>query len=292
LNQLLLPISLDPADEYQPQTQHTHSQLNYQPYQALDLQKLGEIFSTVEVAPNTPENTPAGIRIDFHHRKTVHFRMDYHLNYESRSPLGLDDNPEFGYQPVNFAGDDFLQLRSKNNSIRLTTLAYRFNPSDFPNLNLKLAVTKGVAGADPVLGGAGRDDSAFQLWFTLRQGHGPKNQNPVETKANEVFLFGYYWGDPSPTGETRSPGQIFENWYSKKNIIITRLPESKQLLLNSPEMLGRPVEFKHNLRHDLQRAYPEREVDKMEVMAITIQHDSNDSAGQSEAYFKHLHLLQ
>lgn len=291
LNKLLIPESHDPANDYQVQVKLTPNQLTFDPYKAIDVQKLSDIFSAFKVNPNTPDNTPGGIHIDFHHDHMAHFRMDHQLNYESRSPLGMDDNETTGYKPAKFDGDDYLLMRSKNNSIRLTTLSYRFRPNDFPHMQLKLAVTKGVKGADPVLGGAGRDDSAFQVWFTIRYGNNTEDRTLVNPSENEVILFGYYWGDPSPNGQQRQAGQIFENWYSKRNVVVATLPESKQLLLNSQDMLGKAEEYKQNLVSDLQRAFPDRDVNKMEILAITIQHDSNDSEDSSEAYFKYLQFL-
>jgi hypothetical protein len=291
LNKLIIPESNDPASTYQTKIKLPSNQLKYDPYQVLDVQKLSDIVAAFKVTPTTPENALQGIQMDFDHQNMVHFRMDHQLLYESRSPLGLDDNAHFGYKPTNFQGENYLLMRSKNNSIRLTTLAYRFKPLDFSQMQLKLAVTKGVQGADPVLGGAGRDDSAFQVWFTIRYGDDSTDRTLVDPLFNEVILFGYYWGDPAPDGEPRKQGQIFENWYSKKNVVVATLPESKQLLLNDQTMLGQVQEFHQHLYKDLQRAFPDRDVNKMEIVAITIQHDSNDAEDSSEAYFKHLRFL-
>ena len=261
LNRILIPESKDPATDYQTQVKLTNNQLKFDPYTAIDVQKLSDIFATFKITPNTPENTPEGIRLDYHHKHMVHFRMDHQLNYESRSPLGMDDNETSGYFPAQFQGEDYLLMRSKNNSIRLTTLSYRFKPTDFPNMKLRLAVTKGVKGADPVLGGAGKDDSAFQVWFTIRYGGNSEDRFFedrffVDPKNNEVILFGYYWGDPSPNGDVRKPQEIFENWYSIRNVVVATLPESKQLLLNDDSMLGKPMNFQQNLAADLKRAFP------------------------------------
>lgn len=288
LNRLLIPESKDPANDYQTRIKLPSNQLKFDPYKALDVQKMSDLFAAFKVTPSTPETLPNGIQLEFNHRHMVHFRMDHQLNYESRSPLGLDDNQEFGFFPTQLDGEPALLMRSKNNSIRMTTMAYRFKPSDFPNMQLNLTVNKGVKGADPVLGGAGRDDSAFQVWFTIRYGETPNDRSLVETDADEVILFGYYWGDPAPNGEVRQPGQIFENWYSKKNVVIATLPESKQLLLNDQSMLGKNQNYQQNLVADLARAFPGRDVEKMEILAITLQHDSNDSGDSSEAIFKHL----
>lgn len=295
LNQRLIPASVDPANFYQTRVMLPPNEYNYEPYRSLDVQKLSSIFAKTKVAPSTPENTPTGILIDFNHSNMVHFRMDHQFNYESRSPLGLDDNETFGYKPTMFNGDSFLMMKSKNNSIRMTSIAYRFKPSDFPSMNLRLAVQKGVNGADPVLGGTGVDDSAFQVWFTVRYGGSGREsideRTTVDPQDNDVFLFGYYWGDPAPNGQERKPQEIFENWYSKKNVIVATLPEAKQLLLNDQSQRGQVIDYKQDLFRDLQRAFPDRDPNKMEILAITLQHDSNDAEDSSEAYFKHLRFL-
>lgn len=288
LNQLVLPAASDPADNYEVKTKLPQSQLRYDPYAVLDMQKLPDIMSTTKVAPLTKATFPGGINIEYNHQNMVHFRMDYQFNYESRTPGGMDDNKESGYITSDFSGEkNWALMKSKENSIRLTTLAYRFSPLDFPNMSLKIAVTKGVTGADPVKGKSGKDDSAFQVWFTVREGKANGDRTLVDPKRDKVFLFGYYWGDPV-NGENRIPQQIFENWYSNKNVVVATLPEAKQLLLNDLSMLGKPQDFKQNLAVDLKKAFPNKNIEDLEIVAITIQHDSNDAKDSSEAYFKRL----
>lgn len=290
LNMHLLPKIDDPADSYEPKVKLPQSQLRFEPYASLDVQKLPDIMAGVKVAPATKANMPEGIRIEYNHTNMVHFRMDHQFNYESRSPGGLDDNKDFGYVTADYEGEKWALMKSKNNSIRMTTLAYRFSPVEFSKMSLKLAVTKGVQGADPVKGKTGKDDSAFQVWFTVRDGKANGDRTTVDPKNDKVFLFGYYWGDAAP-GETRKAGDIFENWYSNKNIVVVTLPEAKQLLLNNQDMLGKVQNYQRNLAEDLKRAFPGRDVNEMEIVGITIQHDSNDAEDSSEAYFKALNFL-
>lgn len=286
LNMNLLPKINDPADNYEVRTKLPQSQLRFEPYNVLDVQKLPEILSTLRVTPATKNNMPEGIKIEYNHKNFVHFRMDHQFNYESRSPGGLDDNSEFGYTSSEFEGSGpWALMRSKNNSIRMTTLAYRFSPVEFSKMNLKLAVTKGVQGADPVKGKTGKDDSAFQVWFSVRHGRANNDRTTVDSKNDKVFLFGYYWGDPV-SGENRRAGTIYENWYSNKNVVVATLPEAKQLLLNEQSMLGKAQTYERNLARDLKQAFPEKNLEDMEIVAITIQHDSNDAEDSSEAFFK------
>jgi len=287
---VLLPIN-DPADRYEPTVTLPPSQIKYDPYGILDVQKLPDIMSATRVTPVTKQNSPKGIDMDFHHKNMVHFRMDHQFNYESRAPLGNDDNKIYGYVNSDFNGEkDWVAMRSTNNSIRMTTLSYRFSPVEFSKMSLKLAVTKGVKGADPVKGKTGKDDSAFQVWFTIRDGRANNDRALVDTKNDKVFLFGYYWGDPAP-GENRQAGTIYENWYSNKNVVVATLPEAKELLLNNQDMLGKVEVYDRNLAEDLKRAFPDKRVEDMDIVAITIQHDSNDTQDSSEAYFKWLKFM-
>lgn len=291
LNRLLLPPVNDPADDYQPTVVLPQSQIKYDPYGILDVQKLPDIMSATRVTPVSVQNMPQGIDMEFHHKNMVHFRMDHQFNYESRSPLGNDDNKTFGYINSEFNGEkDWAAMRSVNNSIRMTTLSYRFSPMEFSKMSLKLAVTKGVKGADPVKGKTGKDDSAFQVWFTIREGKANGDRTMVDVKNDKVFLFGYYWGDQAP-GEDRKAGEIFENWYSNKNIVVATLPEAKQLLLNNQDMLGKAQLFERNLAEDLKRAFPNKNIADLDIVGITIQHDSNDTEDSSEAYFKWLKFM-
>ncbi|UOF02826.1 DUF3047 domain-containing protein [Bdellovibrio reynosensis] len=288
MNQQLLPKINDPADNYEVKTKLPQSQWRFDPYAVLDVAKLPDIMAGVRVAPVTKTNLPEGINITYNHKNMVHFRMDHQFNYESRSPGGLDDNKDFGYVTADFDGDkDWALMKSKNNSIRMTTLAYRFSPTEYANMNLKLAVTKGVNGADPVKGRSGKDDSAFQVWFTIRDGKANGDRGIVDPKNDKVFLFGYYWGDEAQ-GEIRKAGDIFENHYSNKNIVVATLPLAKQLLLNNQDMLGKAQDYKRNLAADLKKAFPDKNVEDLDIVAITIQHDSNDAEDSSEAYFKSL----
>ncbi|WP_413567981.1 alkaline phosphatase family protein [Bdellovibrio sp. HCB117] len=287
LNRQLIPAVNDPASSYEVKTKLPSSQLSYDPYAVLDVQKLPDIMAVKKVSPATRANMPNGINIEYNHKNMVHFRMDHQFNYESRSPGGLDDNKDFGYITAEYNGEPWALMKSVNNSMRMTTLAYRFSPVEFSKMNLKLAVTKGVKGADPVKGKTGIDDSAFQVWFTVRIGKANGDRTLVDPKNDKVVLFGYYWGD-EVSGETRQAGQIFENWYSNKNIVVATLPEAKQLLLNNQDMLGKAQNYQRNLAEDLAKAFPGVSVDDMEIAAITIQHDSNDAKDSSEAYFKGL----
>lgn len=283
LNRQIFPKSNDPADTYEVKTELPTNGLNYDPYNSLDVAKLADILGKAKVSPLDPKTTPNGIDMTFHHQHIVEFRMDHQMNYESRSPEGCDDNDAYGLAPT----ENGMLMRSKNNSIRLTTMAYRFRAADFPQMDLGLQVNDGVEGSDPVKNGSGKDDSAFQLWFTIRVKNSTGDRSLLNKATDQVILFGYYWGDQLQ-GAHRKAGDIFENYYSNKNVVVATLPYAKQLLLNNPEDLGKDKTYKRNLLNDLQKAFPELNAKEMEIIGMTLQHDSNDAENDSEAIFKHL----
>jgi hypothetical protein len=289
VNSLLLPATDDPSLTYDPKVKLPANQLAYDPYQSLDLAKLPDLLSVKKVTPATPQNQSQGIDLSYSHQNFIHYRMDHQWLYESRSPVGADNNPKWGFETVQ--GPDktpWLALRSEKNSIRLTTVAYRFKPSDFRKFDLTLKVTKGPVGADPVKGHSGKDDSAFQVWLTLRDLRGVGDRSLGDKSNSKVYLFGYYWGDETP-GEKRVAGQLFENYYSNKNVIITTLPVSYQVVLNTgAEKLGQVVSYQRDLVADLKRAYPDLDINQLEVIATTIQMDSNDTSSSTEAFMKTL----
>lgn len=288
-NRLLLPKVNDPADSYEPKARLPDNNLKYDPYALIDLRKLmGAELATARVKPMTPREFPEGVDMTFNHKNAVHFRMDHQLNYESSVQHNADDNAVDGLNPVDRGGRPWLQMASKGTSIRATTLAYRFKPVDYPKTTLVMNVTKPVAGADVVKGGSGKDDSAFQVWLTLRVGNSTNDRASIDPQKDRLVLFGYYWGAKDSAKETRA-GQLFENYYSNKNYPgIATLPEAKEVLLEDPKALNKDLTLTRDLAEDLKRAFPNVRPEDLEVIAITLQHDSNDTKTESEVFFKSL----
>lgn len=285
----------DPAADYMPKVRLSNNQLGYDPYQSLDLRALPDTLSAKRVQPSTTQNFPQGIDLSFNHDNTIFYRMDHQFLYESRSPVGGDNNAQWGFQSVK--GPDntpWLALRSVNNSVRLTTLSYRFRPSEFKNMKLALQVNKGPQGADSKKDGSGKDDSAFQVWFTLRDTAGLEDRSIGDKNNSKVYLFGYYWAEE--TNGKIPAGTMLENYYSKANYTVVTLPPAYQVALNNGnDKLGQPVNYDRDLRGDLQNMLGAMKepvnVDNLEVIAITIQMDSNDTGTASEALMKTLKFV-
>jgi hypothetical protein len=292
LNKILLGWIKDPAASYEPKVKLPPNQLNFDPYTALDVSKLVDILSAKKVVPATPQTYKSGLDLSFNHKNFLHYRLDHQFSYENRSPVGADNNPKWGFESV--MGPDktpWLALRSEKNSIRLTTLAYRFKVSDFSRMLLDLKVTQGPTGADPVKGRSGKDDSAFQVWFTLRDLRGVTDRSIVNKNTPKVYFFGYYWGEETPN-ENRVAGQMFENYYSNKNVVVTTLPESYEVVINNGKAdLGKIVKVDQDIAADIKKAFPNLDVNQLEVVAITYQMDSNDTGTKSEAFMKTLKFV-
>lgn len=264
------------------------STLAYLPDFRINLKSLESYMSGSRVTPMIPENYPEGINIIYDHQTPILFREEYKLNYESTVSLSPDNNPESGYiSHLTEEGDIVAKMSSKNTSIRLTTFSMRFMPKDFKNMSLRLKVTNNVENANVLFGGSGKDDSAFQIWYTIRINKKGSDRTKFNGK-DESFIFGYYWGD-KVKGKELVDGNIYENYYSEKNFIIAVLPEAKQLLLgHKEEDLNLFKTYNRSLYDDLKEAFPNRDIDNAEIVGITFQHDSNDTQGDSEAFFKEL----
>ncbi len=290
-NRLIFPPSIDPSASYIPKVKLPENQLRYDPYNTLVLKNMSDILGKAKVIPLSPKEFPSGINFDINHQNMVQFRMDHQFNYESTAPLGADDNDKNGYDIVNRNNNDpWLIMNSKGTSVRMTTMSYRFRPVDFPKFYTRLMVTKPVADAQVIKGGTGKDDSAFQAWFVLRVGNATKDRSLVDPSKDKTILFGYYWGTPT-SGFEKQTGQIFENYYSNKNYVAVTLPEAKQILLEDPKKINQEVQVSRNFAADLQAAFPQLNVNDLEVIAITLQHDSNDTKSESGALLKTLKLL-
>ena len=254
----------------------------------INVRNIPDFMEKQTVPPMLPSEYKDGINIIYDHRRVEDFREEYQLNFETTSTIGADNNAKSGWiSTLTNEGEIVGKMSSDNSSIRLSTFAMRFFAKDFKNMDLKIQVNNDVPGANVLFGGSGNDDSAFQVWFTIRENTAATDRSKFTGKENSV-IFGYYFGDKIP-GKDLKDGEIYENYYSKKNFIIAVLPEAKQILLShGPENLNKPHLFNRNIYNDLKRAFPKLDTDHLEIVGITFQHDSNDSKDDSEAFFKYL----
>jgi hypothetical protein len=273
------PIALPPND------------LGYDEDFRINLRELDKIMKGKKITPVNAANYPQGLRIIYDHRRVSEFRKEYQMNYESTAPLMSDDSETSGWATVLDENKNIrAKLVSTNSSIRMTTYALRFKPQEFPFIHFDLKVSKGVSGANVLFGGSGKDDSAFQIWFTLRELKPNTDRSKLDS-SEKMRLFGYYFGD-QVKGTVIKNDEVYENYYSKKNFIIAVLPEAKQIPIGvAPDDLRKSIITTKNFLADLSRAFPDFNPENFEVVGITLQHDSNDTKGSSEAYFKEINFL-
>lgn len=264
------------------------SSLSYLTDFRINLRNIDKLMKGSSIHPIKPENYPEGINIIYDHQTPKYFRDEYKFNYETSSSIGPDNNAKSGWiSHLNSEGKVVAKLSSNKTSIRLTSYGMRFMPKDFKTMKLGLKVTNNVTGANVLYGGSGDDDSAFQVWYTIRINKPGVDRTKFDKEA-EALIYGYYWGD-KVKGKTLVDNEIYENYYSKKNFIIAVLPPAKQYLIgHKEEDLGKYNDYTFNLYDNLKKAFPKHNVDEMEVVGITIQHDSNDTKNDSESFFSYL----
>jgi hypothetical protein len=261
------------------------NELGYHEDLRLNLRELDKFISGKKVSPMTAALYPDGVAFTYDHASSAEFRNEYQLSYEDSSPADADDNSVSGWETIVQDGEVWGRLTSQKSSIRLTTYSWRFLASEFPELDLEIQVNQDVPGSNVLYGGDGKDDSAFQLWFTFRMIDDQK-QREYLTEEDKMMTIGYYFGDEIP-GKKLEVNGIYQNYYSEKDFIVARLPAAKQKLIGIGEgMKGKPFISHNDLLEDIKNAYPEIDSSKAEIVAITIQHDSNDTQGKSEALFK------
>lgn len=265
------------------------NELGYSDEMRLNLRNLEAFISGKSVTPVTRSSHPEGFSFVYDHASSMEFRSEFQLSFEDCAPADADDHAVSGWETIVKDNKVWGKLASENSSIRLTTYSWRFLAGEYPELDLELQVNDDVEGADVLFGGSGKDDSAFQLWFTFRV-LDPSKKREYLSADEKMMTIGYYFGDEI-AGANLEVNQIYKNYFSEKDFVVARLPAASQKLIGiGKDMMGRPILSKHNIADDIRKAYPDVDPEKAEIVAITIQHDSNDTKGKSEALFRSLSL--
>ncbi len=266
------------------------NELGYHEDLRLDLRSLDQFIGGKKVSPLTYATHPEGMQFIYDHPSSSAFRNEYQFSFESSSPPDADDNTQSGWETVlDRQNKVWAKLSSAGSSIRLSTYAYRFLAKDYPDLSLEIQVNDDVENANVLFGGDGKDDSAFQLWFTFRIIDDNKNREYL-LPDEKVMTLGYYFGDEIPK-QNLALNSIYRNYYSEKDFVVAKLPPAQQKLIGiGKDMLGVPFISHNDLLEDIRLAYPDIDSAKAEIIAITVQHDSNDTRGKSEALFRSLQL--
>ncbi|MES2527885.1 MAG: hypothetical protein V4598_12405 [Bdellovibrionota bacterium] len=266
------------------------NELGFQEDLRINVRELDKFISGKKVVPVTYVTHPDGFAFTYDHSSSAEFRTEYQLSFEDSAPPEADDHAVSGWETfIDRENKVWARLASTSSSIRLSSYSWRFLANEYPELDLEIQVNDDVEGANVLFGGDGKDDSAFQLWFTFRILDDQKKReylNPEE----KMMTIGYYFGDQI-AGKNLELNQIYLNYYSEKDFVVAKLPPARQKLIGiGKDMMGKPLITRHNLLEDIRASYPDVDPMKAEIVAITIQHDSNDTRGKSEALFRKLAL--
>jgi hypothetical protein len=234
-----------------------------------------------EVARATPTLSPDGIAIRCDQRSMLAFRREYEFAYDG-SNGGREGNLDDGFSIVADSGAAnrrACRLATRGSAIKMTTVSLRFRPVDFPLLSMRVRVVENVTGVDPTAARRGANDAAFKLWLVLRDSRGGA--------TGETRLFGYTWNAPDARGAMPVPGTFLEALSSRRSLVVKTLPEAWLVAIGNARD-GAWQEIERDLVADLARAYPGVPPEALEVVAVTIQSDSDESRGRSLSLVDHL----
>jgi hypothetical protein len=227
-----------------------------------------------EVALATPALAPQGIAIRCDQRSMRAFRTEYEFAYDGGNG-GAENNLDNGFSIV---ADDATEskracrLATRGAAIKMTTVSLRFRPVDFPALDFRVRVAENVKAVDPTARRRGANDAAFKLWFVLRDAR--------KGTAGDNMLFGYTWNAVDTAGRLIPDGAFVEALSSKRSLVVKTLPEAWLVAIGDMKSTNWQ-RFQRDLAADLARAYPSIPASALEVIAVTIQSDSDESNGRS-----------
>ncbi|AMW05999.1 hypothetical protein [Gemmatimonas phototrophica] len=227
------------------------------------------------VTEATPALLPTGIRLYCDQESMSAFREEYAFLYDAGNG-GSENNRANGFSIVgaDTPSGRACRLRTQRTAMKMTTVAFRFAPADFPEFSLRVRVDSGVAGVAPGKGGRGRNDATIKVWYVLR------DERPASKKRR--LLFGYTWGARDANGNTPAADSLMEAGASRRRIAFSVLPEAWVINIGGPSAEGRWTEIRRDFAADVRRAFPGVPLDALRVIAITVQSDSDDSRGLTD----------
>lgn len=241
-----------------------------------------EVLADRAIAEATPANLPDGIAVTCDQPSIVDFRREYEFLYDAGNG-GSDDTQASGFSIVSDSGTvsgRACRLRTTRTAMKMTTVAFRFRPDAFPELQLRANVLHGVRGATAAKGGRGRNDASLKIWYVLR------DERP-EAKGRRV-LFGYMWTVPDANGNAPASDSLTEGSASRRRIAFSVLPEAWVMHVGSAAPPGTWHTVQRDFAADVQRAFPGIPIDQLRVIAMTVQTDSDDSDGRSDVLLDQL----
>jgi hypothetical protein len=231
-----------------------------------------------------PLTTPDGIRFRCDQRDMASFRREYEFYYDSGNG-GSENDRANGFSIVPAAesrSGRACHFATQATAIKMTTASFQFRPVDFPVLSMRLRIAKNVSGVDPSKMRRGKNDAAFKLWLVLTD-----TRPAADT---QTVMFGYWWTARNASGVSPAPGSLVEAFSSRRNVVFSTLPEAWLIGIGARESDGRWQTIQRDLAADIGRAYPRLPVNALKVVGITLQSDSDESHGESEAFVQSLSL--
>jgi len=238
-----------------------------------------EAFERVSVRPITRATHPEGFSLRCDQQDMLGFRREYEFLYDAGNG-GREGHPRDGFSLTAAEGASSgraCQLATQGSAIKMTTIGYRFPPHEFPALDVRLRVLGNVRGVDPGRQRRGANDAAFKLWFVLR-----------DRVRGTTRLFGYTWAAPDRDGHVPADGELLEASASRRNLLLTRLPEAWLVNVGTPTADGAWQALRRDFAADVQRAFPDAAIDALQVVGITVQSDSDDSRGTTRVLLDYL----
>jgi hypothetical protein len=237
-------------------------------------------LADVPVRTMTPYEHPNGVHFRCDQRNMEAFRREYEFYYDAGNG-GSEDDAVNGASIAVAPGRGHAErdaracrVATRASSIKMTTVAYRFRPADYPLLRFQVSVAKNVRGADVSRSGRGKNDAAFKMWLILR--------DTRPSSSGRTVLFGYSWSAEDARGALPAAGALVEARSSRRNIVVSTLPEAWLVLIGGPS--GSWTSVERDLATDIARAYPQIPLGALQVVGITLQSDSDETRGATEVY--------
>jgi hypothetical protein len=240
-----------------------------------------EDFADMAIRPMSPLTHPDGIRFRCDQKSMVDFRREYEFFYDAGNG-GAEDDPSNGAAIVNApdaparSGERACVIATKQSAMKMTSVAFRFRPVDYPALRLRIRLKTNVARVDVGKAGLGKNDAAFKFWLIVR--------DTRPGSGGRIALLGYAWAARNSEGRVNPEGHLEEARLSRRNLVVTTLPESWIVTIGSPEAEGRWTTIERDVAHDFARAFPGIPTEALQVVGITFQSDSDESRQATEVY--------
>ncbi len=232
-----------------------------------------------EVSLITRAMAPNGIAIRCDQKSIASFRAEYEFAYDGGNG-GSEGSLDNGFSIVSNGQTESkraCRFATREAAIKMTTVSLRFRPVDFSALSFRVQVADNVNGVDPTSRRIGANDAAFKLWFVLR--------HRKEGMRDRTVLFGYTWDAPNTNGQPLGVNRLVEAVSSKRSVVIRTLPEAWLYTIGSNDVW---TTFQRDLASDISQAYPTIPPHELEVIALTIQTDSDESRGRSLTFLDYI----